>query len=174
MLKHIDDRRRAAWRHPLPVAPRVDLFDQLRLNPDVNICGFSVHAKGSNRKGAEIQLASRIRPMRGESRRYGLNGPKCSAADPRDRCWLRYCCHRPHQGGNPADDGPAASQVHKADPWATVMASDHGNDQRCQVDAEHEAQHEPEADQIADAIDKAFHRLLSVEAREVPVAMSER
>jgi len=64
----------------------------------------------------------------GYSRRYELGGPKCSAADPRDRCWLRYCCHRPHQGGDPADDGPAASKVHKADPWATVMASDHGND----------------------------------------------
>src|SRR6516164_8500385 len=103
-----------------------------------------------------------MRPMRGESRRYKLSSPKCSAADPRDRCWLRYCCHRPHQGGNPADDGPASGKVQKADPWQTVMISDRGDDQRRQVEAEHGAEHEIEADQIADAIDKAFHRLLSV------------
>src|SRR6516164_4682832 len=117
---------------------------------------------GSNGKGAEIQLASRMRPMRGESRRYKLSCPKCSAADPRDRCWLRYCCHRPHQGGNPADDGPASGKVQKADPWQTVMISDRGDDQRRHVEAEHGAEHEIEADQIADAVDKAFHRLLSV------------
>src|SRR5215467_43299 len=45
-----------------------------------------------------------------------------------------------------------------------MMTSDHGNDRRGQVDAEREAQHEVETDQITDAIGKAFHRLLSVEA----------
>src|SRR6516164_9581278 len=103
-----------------------------------------------------------MRPMRGESRRYKLSSPKCSAADPRDRCWLRYCCHRPHQGGNPADDGPASGKVQKADPWQTVMISDRADDQRRHVEAEHGAEHEIEADQIADPIDKAFHGPLSV------------
>jgi len=69
-LKHRDDRRRPAERHSLPGAPGVDLLDQLRLNPDVDICGFPFHG----------------------SRRYGLSGPKCSAADPRDHCWPTYCC----------------------------------------------------------------------------------
>jgi hypothetical protein len=27
------------------------------------------------------------------SRRCGLSGPKCRAADQHDRCWLAYCCH---------------------------------------------------------------------------------
>ena len=44
------------------------------------------------------------------------------------------------------------------------MISDRGDDQRRYVEAEHGAEHEVEADQIADAIDKAFRRLLSVEA----------
>ena len=42
------------------------------------------------------------------------------------------------------------------------MISDRGDDQRRYVEAEHGAEREVEADQIADAVDKAFHRLLSV------------
>ena len=42
------------------------------------------------------------------------------------------------------------------------MIADRGDDQRRNVDAEHGAEHEIEADQIADAIDKVCHRLLSV------------
>ena len=88
----------------------------------------------------------------GYSRRCELSGPKCSAPDPRDRCWLAYCCYRPHQGADPTDDGPAGGKVQKADPWQTVMISDHGDDQRRHIKAEHEAEREVEADQIADAI----------------------
>jgi len=42
------------------------------------------------------------------------------------------------------------------------MISDRGDDQRRYIEAEHEAEREVEHDQIADAIDKACHRLLSV------------
>jgi len=49
------------------------------------------------------------------------------------------------------------------------MTSDHGNDRRRQVDAEREAEDELEADQVSDAIGKAFHRLLSVQATRVLV-----
>jgi hypothetical protein len=44
LLQHVDDCRRSARRHALPVAPGVDFFDQLGLDPDVNICGFPFHA----------------------------------------------------------------------------------------------------------------------------------
>jgi len=81
LLEHVDDRRRAAWLYSLPGAPAVDPFDQLRLNPDVDICGFAFHGRFAAR-GEYVY-----------SRRYGLSGPKCSAADPRDHCWPTYCCH---------------------------------------------------------------------------------
>ena len=44
LLEHVDYCRRAAWRDSLPVAPGIDLLDQLRLYPDVDIRGFSFHA----------------------------------------------------------------------------------------------------------------------------------
>jgi hypothetical protein len=55
-----------------------------------------------------------------------------------------------------------------------MVTSDHGDDRRRQVDAEHEAQHELETDQITDATGKAFHRLLPVEATRGSRRVSER
>jgi hypothetical protein len=43
LLEHEDDCRRPALTYSLPGAPRVDFHDQLRLGPDVNICGFPLH-----------------------------------------------------------------------------------------------------------------------------------
>jgi hypothetical protein len=43
-LEHVDDRRRSAQRHPLSGASGVDFLDQLRLDPDVDIRGFPLHA----------------------------------------------------------------------------------------------------------------------------------
>jgi len=31
-------------RHALPAAPRIDPLDQLRLDTDVDVCGFALHA----------------------------------------------------------------------------------------------------------------------------------
>jgi hypothetical protein len=55
-----------------------------------------------------------------------------------------------------------------------MVTSDHSDDRRRQVDAEHEAQHELETDQITDAIGKAFHHLLSVEATRGSRRVSKR
>src|SRR6516164_1589558 len=109
-----------------------------------------------------------------DSRRCGLSSLQCGATDRHDGCRLAYCCYRPHQGADPADDGPAGGKVQKADPWQTVMLSDRGDDQRRYVEAEHGAEREVEADQIADAIDKAFHRLLSTAATRDSRRVSER
>jgi hypothetical protein len=43
MLEHVDDCRGSARRHSLPSAPNVGFLDQLRLDPDVDICGFPFH-----------------------------------------------------------------------------------------------------------------------------------
>ena len=44
LLKHVDDRRRPARQHSLPGSPDVDLLDQFRLDPDVDIRGLPFHA----------------------------------------------------------------------------------------------------------------------------------
>jgi len=44
MLQHVDDRRSSARRHSLSDAPSFNFFDQLRLDPDVDIGGFPFHA----------------------------------------------------------------------------------------------------------------------------------
>src|SRR6516162_7596694 len=45
-LQHVDDRCGPAWRHSLLGPPAVDFLDQLRLDPDVDICSFPFHARG--------------------------------------------------------------------------------------------------------------------------------
>ena len=74
LLEHVNDCSGSAWRYSLPDAPGIDFLDQLRLDPDVDICGFAFHGRFAAR-GEYVY-----------SRRYGLSGPKCSAADPRDHC----------------------------------------------------------------------------------------
>jgi hypothetical protein len=44
MLKHVADRGGSAWQDSLLGTPRVNLLDQLRLDPDIDICGFPFHA----------------------------------------------------------------------------------------------------------------------------------
>jgi hypothetical protein len=44
MLKHVADRCGPAWQDSLLATPSVDLLDQLRLDADVDICGFPFHA----------------------------------------------------------------------------------------------------------------------------------
>src|SRR6516164_11382303 len=44
MLENVDDRCRPARRHSLPSAPSVNPLDQLRLDPDVDVRGFLLHA----------------------------------------------------------------------------------------------------------------------------------
>jgi hypothetical protein len=40
VLKHVGDGRRTARRYSLLGTPRIDLFDQLRFDPDVDVAGF--------------------------------------------------------------------------------------------------------------------------------------
>jgi hypothetical protein len=52
VLKHVTDGRRAARRYSLMGAPRIDLLDQLRFDPDVDVCGFPFHARDLGRFAA--------------------------------------------------------------------------------------------------------------------------
>src|ERR1700741_2975319 len=45
LLVYMDDRRRSAWRHSLPSPPGVDPFDQLRLDPDIDVGCLPFHAR---------------------------------------------------------------------------------------------------------------------------------
>jgi hypothetical protein len=41
----------SARPHPLPASPSINLFDQLRLDPDVDVCGFALHTGEMGRVG---------------------------------------------------------------------------------------------------------------------------
>jgi AraC-like DNA-binding protein len=88
----LDDCRRPARWYSLPGAPGVDPLDQLRLDPDVNICGFPLHTgevgscrarlldnssqKIDNRRGnthPSIRLESPLLWTRGAAARETLN-----------------------------------------------------------------------------------------------------
>jgi len=45
LIEHVDDGRRATWKYSLPGAPSVNFLDQLWLDSDVDICGFSFHGE---------------------------------------------------------------------------------------------------------------------------------
>jgi hypothetical protein len=40
MLDHMDNRGSSVRKRLLPDAPSVDFLDQLRLDPDIDFCGF--------------------------------------------------------------------------------------------------------------------------------------
>jgi hypothetical protein len=43
VLDHMHDCGTAAWLHPLLVAPSINPFDELRLDADINVCGFTFY-----------------------------------------------------------------------------------------------------------------------------------
>lgn len=69
LLEHVDDCRRPARRYSLPGAPSVDFLDQLRLDPDVNICGFPLHTGevGSRRARLLDNSSQKIDNRRGNA-----------------------------------------------------------------------------------------------------------
>jgi hypothetical protein len=46
VLDHMHDCGTSARSHPLLVAPSVNPFDELRLNSDIDVCGFMFHYWG--------------------------------------------------------------------------------------------------------------------------------
>jgi hypothetical protein len=62
VLKHVANCGRSARRHSLPGTPGVDLLDQLRLDPDVDVCGFPCHAGKLGRRPAR-RLMNRAKKL---------------------------------------------------------------------------------------------------------------
>jgi hypothetical protein len=68
VLKHVANCGRSAWRYSLSGPRRIDLLDQLRLDPDVDICGFPFHAGEVGHFGARRliipakKLIARVKP----------------------------------------------------------------------------------------------------------------
>ena len=49
VLDHMNDCCASARPHPLAAPPCIDPLDQLRLDPDVDVCGFALHAREDGR-----------------------------------------------------------------------------------------------------------------------------
>jgi len=98
MLQHVDDRRSSARRHSLSDAPSFDFFDQLRLDPDVDIGGFPFHPCEVRRCRAPRLITPAKNLIRAANRR-GLYGRNPACVPGYDRLYFRALLGRSPRGG---------------------------------------------------------------------------